>query len=290
MLMTFSKSIIEIIKQRSSWRTYVNQLLEDDTKKKINQILTFKDFKSPFSELAGKTRFELIGVPEFAPDEKKNLGTYGLIKGAQEFIVGAIEKSDYYKENYGYILEAIILAATDLNLGTCWLGGTFNKSLFSTKINCQKNEIVPAITPIGYTTETRRTKEKAIRAFVKADSRFPWSKIFFENSFSTALPRETTVRYETLLEMVRLAPSAGNKQPWRVLKEMDSDIFHFYVKLSPNLKMKAYNTFVNIDIGIAICHFDLTAKEVGIKGSWDFLSPDINTPEELKYIISWIGQ
>jgi len=288
--MSFSKPIIDIIKQRSSWRTYTKQLLEDDTKKKINQILISKDFKSPFGEIAGKCRFELIGTPEFAPDERKKLGTYGFIKGAQEFIVGAIEKSDYYKENYGYILEAIILAVTNLNLGTCWLGGTFNKSLFSTKIKCQKNEIVPAITPIGYTPETRRTKEKAIRAFIKADSRFPWNKIFFEDSFSTALPRETTDRYETLLEMVRLAPSAGNKQPWRVLKEKGSDKFHFYVKSSSDLAQKVYNTFINIDIGIAICHFDLTAKEVGIEGTWEFLSPDNNTPEELKYIISWIGQ
>jgi len=288
--MSFSKPITDIIKQRSSWRTYTKQLLEDDTKKKIHQILINKDFKSPFREIAGKCRFELIGVPEFAPDERKKLGTYGLIKGAQEFIVGAIEKSDYYKENYGYILEAIILAATDLNLGTCWLGGTFNKSLFSTKIKCQKNEIVPAITPIGYIPETRRTKEKVIRAFIKADSRFPWSKIFFEESFSTTLPREATGRYETLLEMARLAPSAGNKQPWRVLKEKRNDTFHFYVKSSPDLKQKVYNTFINIDIGIAICHFDLTAKEVGIEGTWEFLRPDTNTREELKYIISWIGQ
>jgi len=288
--MVFSKSIIDIIKERTSWRTFSNQLLEDDPKKKINHILTFEDFESPFSELAGKTRFELIGVPEFAPNEKKKLGTYGLIKGAQEFIVGAIEKSDYYKENYGYLLEAIILAATDLNLGTCWLGGTFNKTLFSSKINCQTNEIVPAITPIGYTTETRRKKEKVIRAFVKADSRFPWSKIFFEKSFSTPLPRETTGRYETLLEMIRLAPSAGNKQPWRVLKEKDSDNFHFYVRSSQNLQQKVYNTFINIDIGIAICHFALTAKEAGVKGRWEFLEPKLEQPKELKYIITWIGQ
>jgi len=288
--MTFSKPIIDIIKQRSSWRTYAGLLLEDDMKKNVTQILTLKDFKSPFSDLSGKIRFELIGVPEFAPDERKKLGTYGLIKGAQEFIVGAIEKSDYYKENYGYFLEVIILAATDLNLGTCWLGGTFNKSLFSTKINCQKSEIVPAITPIGHTTETRRKKEKVIRAFVKADSRFPWSKIFFENTFSTALPREAIGRYEILMEMVRLAPSAGNKQPWRVLKEKGCDIFHFYMKSSKDSMQKVYNTFINIDIGIAICHFDLTAKEVGIEGKWEFLCPDINSPEELKYIISWIGQ
>jgi len=288
--MQFSKSIIEIIKERTSWRTYSQRLLEEDSKEKIKKILQLDDFESPFNRNAGKCRFELVSVPEFDPDEKKKIGTYGIIKGAQEFIVGSTENSSYDRENFGYLLESIILSATDMGLGTCWLGGFFNKSLFSNKIMCQSNENVPAITPIGYPTETRRSKEKLIRAFIKADSRFPWSKIFFENTFSTALPRETTGRYETLLEMVRLAPSAGNKQPWRVLKENDCDNFHFYVKSSQDLKLKVYNTFISLDIGIAICHFDLTAKEVGIEGMWEFLSPDINTPEEFKYIISWIGQ
>jgi len=28
-------------------------------------------------------------------------------------------------ENFGYRMELIVLHATDLELGTCWLGGTF---------------------------------------------------------------------------------------------------------------------------------------------------------------------
>ncbi|GAG70667.1 unnamed protein product [marine sediment metagenome] len=60
--MVFSKSIIDIIKERTSWRTYSDQLLEEEFKEKVIKIFQLKDFKSPFSEFAEKCRFELIGV------------------------------------------------------------------------------------------------------------------------------------------------------------------------------------------------------------------------------------
>ncbi|MFX0074740.1 MAG: nitroreductase family protein [Candidatus Hermodarchaeota archaeon] len=288
--MQFTKSIVDIIKERTSWRTYSKRLLEDATKDNIIQILQLKEVKSPFTENAGRCRFELISVPEFDPDERKKIGTYGIIKGAQEFVVGATEKSEYYREDYGYLMEAIVLSATDLGLGTCWLGGFFNKSLFSSKIHGQTNEIVPAITPIGYPAEKRRKSEKLIRSFVKADARYGWDKLFFENNFSNSLFQENAGEYATLLEMVRLAPSAGNRQPWRIVKEKDKETFHFYVKFNKSKQDKVYNQFVRLDIGIAICHFDLTAKEVGLIGRWEFVEPTIEKSDELAYVASWIGK
>ena len=285
--MQFSKSIIDIIKERTSWRTYSKGSLEDTTKDQIRQILKLKDFNSPFSESAGKCRFELISVPEFDPEEKKKIGTYGIIKGAQEFIVGATEKTDYYREDYGYLMEAIILSATDIGLGTCWLGGFFNKSLFSSKIHCQTNEIVPAISPIGYQAEKRRRSEKVIRSFIKADARYSWDKLFFELDFSNSLSQKKAREYGIPLEMVRLGPSAGNRQPWRIVKEKEKDNFHFYVKFNKNKQDKVYNQFVRLDIGISICHFDLTAKEIGLKGRWEFEEPNIEKSDELAYVASW---
>ena len=44
-----------------------------------------------------------------------------------------------------------------------------------------------------------------------------------------------------------------------------------------------------IDIGIAVCHFDLSAKELGIQGEWKIVDPHHITPKNLKYVISWIG-
>jgi nitroreductase len=284
--MKFTRPITDVIKKRTSWRTYTNEPLERDVREKMTNLMKDNDFGSPFSKQAGKARFELLSIPEFDPSERKNLGTYGTIVGAQDFIVGAIENSKYDREHFGYILESLILAATDLGLGTVWLGGTFNRSLFSAKIEKKENEVVPAITPVGYTA-ARTSKEITIRSYAKADKRFPWEKLFFEGDFSTPLSTET--EYFTLIENVRLGPSAGNFQPWRIVKEPTEDNFHFYLLYTDDKMGKIYNVFKRLDIGIAVSHFDLSAKELGIKGKWSFEKPDISTTEDFRYIISWYG-
>ncbi len=280
--MNFSKPITDIIRERTSRRTYSGQPLEKTIREQIIKLLENHDLKSPFSEYAGKARFELISVPEFELNERKKIGTYGLIKGAQDFVVGAVENSKFDREHFGYIMETIILAATDIGLGTCWLGGFFNKSLFSAKINSSSNEIVPAITPIGNYVQ-RTIKEKAIRSFVKANKRFSWDRLFFNGKPNTPLTLEDAGEYSELLEMVRLAPSASNKQPWRIIKDLNKNLFHFYTVKTNS----AYSKFPPLDIGIAVCHFDLTAKHFGINGTWICENPQIITTENLIYKITW---
>jgi len=283
--MKFSKSIVELIKERTSRRTYDSNLLEEGAKKSMSKFLKFDDIKSPFREEAGKCRFELVAVPEFDPKEKRKLGTYGLIKGAQEFIVGAVERSPYAKEHFGFLMEYLIFAATDMGLGTCWLGGTFNRGLFGSKINVKPEEIVPAITPIGTYPEKRRLKERVVRKVVKADQRLPWNQLFFKGDWDTPLNQDAIGQYATLLEMVRLGPSAGNKQSWRILKESNREIYHFY-----HLEFEGnYRPFPPLDIGIVVCHWDLTAEELGVVGKWVFNQPEMIS-RGLTYTITWMGE
>ncbi len=287
--MNFSRPVTDVIRERTSRRTFLKQKFEEETRDWILNLLKNHDFESPFSKFVGKIRFELIAVPEFDPRERKNLGTYGFIKGAQNFIVGAVEKSKYNREHFGYILETIILMATEKGLGTCWLGGFFNRSLFSAKINCTSEEIVPAITPIGYSVK-RKVREKITRAVIKANKRFAWEKLFFKSDFNTPVSHENLGEYKLLLESVRLAPSASNQQPWRVVKELNKNIFHFYIVKSKTGMGLRYMKFRRLDIGIAVSHFDLTSKELGVEGSWVFEEPLIPESDDYLYIISWKGK
>jgi nitroreductase len=286
--MKFIKPIMDIIQERTSRRTYSGKPLENSMKEKVKKMIENHDSKSPFSEYAGNVRFKLVSVPEFEPNEKKKLGTYGFIKGAQDFIVGAVEKSPYAREHYGYLMESIILAATDLGLGTCWLGGFFNRTLFSAKISLMSDEIVPAITPIGYSVQ-RTMREKLIRSFAKADKRLPWDHLFFEGNLTDPIEKNHIGEYSKLLEMIRLSPSAGNNQPWRIIKIFDKNIFHFYSINPKDGRFMKYSKFRSIDIGIAVNHFDLTAKELGIEGYWIFENPQIPGTEDSLYKITWQG-
>jgi hypothetical protein len=94
--------------------------------------------------------------------------------------------------------------------------------------------------------------------------------------------------------MVRLGPSASNHQPWRVVKEGKN--WHFYLKRTPGynerllVKLSGTADLQRIDMGIAMCHFDLTARELGLTGQWVEEEPDIDRPFELlEYTATWQG-
>jgi hypothetical protein len=45
-----------------------------------------------------------------------------------------------------------------------------------------------------------------------------------------------------------------------------------------------------IDLGIAMCHFELTAREDGLPGRWSRRSPDMGpVPTHTQYVVSWTG-
>jgi hypothetical protein len=92
--------------------------------------------------------------------------------------------------------------------------------------------------------------------------------------------------------MVRLGPSASNKQPWQIIR-IGSD-WHFYLKRTPHYRDGRVNKVLNIsdlqrvDIGIAMCHFELTARELGLNGKWLTRVVDTDIPkDEVEYVVSW---
>ena len=134
------------IKKRFSCRTYKYGPMKESDQQKLRDFLLL-NVQGPFGN---KVRFELIDLAGKEQDEIKTLGAYGFIKGASMFIVGAVAKGDRAMEDYGYCMEKNILVATHLGLGTCWLGGTFKRSASASRINKRDDEVVPAITPVGY--------------------------------------------------------------------------------------------------------------------------------------------
>ena len=125
-----------------------------------------------------------------------------------------------------------------------------------------------------------------MRWAIKAAQRKDWNELFFKQGFSQPLTQAEAGEYAFPLEMVRLAPSAANKQPWRIVK--DTNAYHFYeVKSIEDSKSKI--DIQKVDIGIAACHFHLSVLEKGLSGRFERLSaPDIQTPKNTHYIFSWV--
>jgi Putative TM nitroreductase len=276
---------IETIKKRVSCRTYKSDPMKESDQQKLRDFL-LTNVRGPFEN---RVRFALIDLSGKERDEIKTLGTYGFIKGAGMFIVGAVAKGNQAMEDYGYCMEKNILAATHLGLGTCWLGGTFNRSASVLKINKRDDEVVPAITPVGYPHERKSMMDAAVRFFAKSNTRKAWEELFFLGDTKSFLPRNIAGAYALPLECVRIGPSASNRQPWRIVKETDRGVFHFYISRTPGYAVKLLGVSLqDIDMGIAMCHFEVALQEMNLKGSWQNVQPA--PPQSgLEYIVSWVG-
>ncbi len=276
-------TIIETIKTRKSCRTYSNRAIEPGKISELKHFLALNT-KTP---LGSKVGFHLIDFNNMEIGELKNLTTYGVIKGARQFIVGTVEKQPRSMEDYGYCMEKNILKATSMGLGTCILGGTFKRSGFSGKINLGESELLPVISPVGYSSDKRSVVDRMFRFVAASDKRKPWHELFYLHDIDTFLDKENSGSFDTPLECVRIAPSASNKQPWRIIKGKDQNAFHFYLKRTPGYEniVKDIN-LQNVDMGIAMCHFELSANELGFTGDWNVNNPQIKS-DDMEYIVSW---
>ena len=125
-------------------------------------------------------------------------------------------------------MESIVLYATSMGLGTCWIGGTFKKGQFAKAMQVQEGEILPIVLPIGYEKEKKSIIDKTMRLIAKCEKRKAWNEMFYFRDFSCPLTQHYTLNgFKDAFENVRLAPSAINKQPWRIVKHGNE--FDFYV-------------------------------------------------------------
>ncbi len=278
--MSINFDIEESVRKRYSVRNYSEQKINQQTMHEIESFIQHLD--NPFSK---KVNFHFLNSKK-TNDEQK-LGTYGVIKGAKQYIGTTIEQDPMALVALGYELEIVILYLAHLDLGTCWLGGTFNRKGFASAMNVSENELFPAITPYGYAAAKKHIKEVAMRKLIKADHRKEWDQLFYKDNFETPLQKEEAGELEFPLEMVRLGPSASNKQPWRILT-MDS-VCHFYEYKEPGYSDRFLYDIQRIDMGIAAAHFDLSVKEKGIQGDFEMSKqPDIKMPENFEYVLSWV--
>jgi nitroreductase len=288
---TYSQPVTEIIRRRFSCRNYDPRPIEEKDRRTLEEFIA----SLTAGPLGSALRFQLLAATDPDRDSLSGLGTYGFIRNETGFIAGAAARSNKYLEDYGYALERIILLATDLGLGTCWLGGTFNKSGFAKKISLRKGEDLPSVAAIGRIADLERARNGEVRRRVKADWRLPRESLFFREEFGVPLSISDAGAYAGPLEMVRVGPSASNKQPLRILHR--GKAWHFYLQRTKGYRTGFFQTLLRVadiqrvDMGIAMCHFELTAREAGVRGKWAVDPPTVAPPDrETEYIVSWLEQ
>lgn len=276
---------LDVISRRISVRSYSNRAVEESLREEFDNICS-NPGQGPFG---AAVRFKMLDMDPLEKADLKGLGTYGVIKGANLYILAAVEEGPGALDDTGYLLEKIILRATAAGLGTCWLGGTFRRSAFAAKMNLSPGEILPAITPVGYPAKQISATDSMMRFGARSSKRKPWEELFFTADGLTALDGKAAGDYHEALEAVRLGPSASNKQPWRIVMP-EPGTFNLYLK-----ENKIYNRIMGkiriqrLDMGIAMCHFELVSRDLGLSGRWLTGLPAKQLPG-LTHVATWVSK
>src|ERR1039457_3379252 len=108
-------NIVETIKRRKSCRTFTKVALTPVDKKDLESYIV-ENSKGLDNEVVN---FRII---EKNNAEKQMKIDYGMIKGQHTYILGISNSSIDSRVNYGYMMEKVVLKATEMNIATCWVG------------------------------------------------------------------------------------------------------------------------------------------------------------------------
>lgn len=261
--------LIEIINGRKSVRSYDGNNLSDAHRQAIADYM--KDIPNPFEI---PVEFVLLDADEHGLSSP-------VLSGEKLYVAGKVEKKPYADVAYGFSFEKLVLYAWSLGIGTVWIGGTMKRELFEKAAGLKSGEMMPCVSPLGYPAK-RSLKETMMRKGVGADSRITSDKLFFEEEWGQPLNPDDVM--SEVLEMVRWAPSAVNKQPWRIVHK--DGVYHFYEKKDRGYENDATGDLQKIDVGIALCHFIMGLEYKGKKAEVKVQDPGIQIPADAEYIAS----
>lgn len=230
----------EAINNRISRRTYIDLPVEQSKLDKLFPLVNRYNKE-------GNLSMELIveGGEAFS----KLSRTYGFFKNVHTILALKGNRNDpHLCEKLGYYGELVVLEATSLGLGTCWVGGSFDKE--SQVFRIGEDEKIQYVITLGECPVEKSIREKLIHGLSHRRST-KIEDLIVSSSNMNALP----ITFMEAMKAVHKAPSAMNSQPVRFEYTTGEIVAHH-----KNLSEKD-----SVDLGIAKAHFTVVA---GGKFEW----------------------
>ena len=267
------ENALALIRARRSVRSFAPGPLAPGLPARLEELV--RDVPNPFGI---PVRFYLLNAREHALKSP-------VVSGAEWYAAASVPRCPHAEEAFGYSFQHFLLCAQSLGLGGVWLGGTMDRPAFEKAIALREDEMMPCVSPLGVPAAKMSLVESLMRKGIKADSRAPFESLFFEGDFSRPLTPAAAGPLAAPLEAIRLGPSAVNKQPWRVV--VTPGAAHFYLRHAPGFGGGAAGNMQKVDLGIALCHFALAAREQGLALTFSTEPPALPAPEHTEYIATW---
>jgi nitroreductase len=175
---------MDVVRTRKSTRSYMDKDVEEE---KLNQILEAARLAPSW---ANKQCWKYIIVNEKGKIQELAAGLINSwMKNSKVVVVacadpkksGSKNGMDYYLVDVAISMEHLVLAATNLGLGTCWIGG-FDEKKVKKILNIPEKIKVVAMTPVGYPS-TEKVRDKITRKIIRSDTRKSLEEMIHYNSW-----------------------------------------------------------------------------------------------------------
>ena len=132
-------SLEKIIRARHSVRSYLDKEIEEEKVNELNELI---------SEINKSQNLNIQLILDDNEVFDRFILHYGRLKNCKNYIALIGKQDNRLEEKIGYFGEKIVLKAQGLGLNTCWVAGTYKKSLVKANINI--GEKLVCIIALGY--------------------------------------------------------------------------------------------------------------------------------------------
>jgi len=248
--------ILAAIRQRVSVRSYEDRPVEPAL---LDRLLDLADTAKHLTSVPPRVAL-LSGVERTRRVLTYMIGSYGLVQNPPHLLVGVLpEESGAARLDLGYVLEQVVLGATLMGMGTCWVTGSYDAQRAGRAVELAAGEVAAAVCALGYPATDRwgRLHSRAVRWLAGGHRRKPLTEIVFSGRWGEPWsPEDADQTLVTMLEHAQLSPSAHNYQPWRFIVRPDC-LALALVRPAP------------IDAGIVMAHSSLASSALGREGQWE---------------------
>ncbi len=244
----------------------------------IESMKTVRDFKNDqvpptmLKRLLNKTRMQKGLLPEatfsiqlvedgtgFFQLLNGKAGYFGKMISAPHYIILFDEHGEGVYENSGYLMEQLRLSAWEENLGSCWisLDGPIDAAAWVD----EPVETPPmALIAIGFPEHSLFKQD-----VLKKSGRLPLTDLVYLEKWGNMCPMDA-LEMRGLSEVLyygKLAPSWGNRQPWRFILHQE--------KIYLTIQMDGQENRARTDAGIVMLYVQQAAHDKGLHMNWQLI-------------------
>lgn len=201
------------------------------------------------------------------------MGGYGRILTPPHYLVASAVGRQAPLTDLGYRLEQVAIQLVQVGISVCFIGSLGREKNVRVRFRLNPRARIGAFLIFGRpaVSPTDRDINAAIRRARGEESRLDAASIFYKGTFDrqTKPPKSLS----RLVEAARLAPSANNAQPWRLLWR-DNVLYLFVQKFNKRYgNQPVVQDYRYFDAGTCMANVTMAMEDSDFFGAWQLLEP-----------------